>query len=66
MGFASPSTAAIRLNRIEPVFRVIKDHALPERTYPTLAALEAAVDAAYAAFEADLLTEHATPLRPAA
>jgi len=39
------------LNDIEPVFRVIKHQDMPERTYTTDAALEAAVDTAFAAYE---------------
>lgn len=39
------------LNDIEPVFRVIKHQEMPGRTYTTDAALEAAVDAAFAAYE---------------
>jgi putative transposase len=39
------------LNRIEPVFRVIKHQEMPTRTYPTVPALEAAVDTAFAAYE---------------
>lgn len=36
-----------KLNAIEHTFRTIKHLDLPERTYPTLAALEAAVDRAF-------------------
>jgi transposase len=54
------------LNLIEAVFHGIKHYALPERTYTPLAALEAAVDGAYSDFEAQLLAQHETQLRPAA
>jgi transposase len=40
-----------KLNLIEPVFGVVKHHDLPERTYPTVAAIEAAVDAAFTSYE---------------
>jgi hypothetical protein len=36
------------LNEIERLFRTIKHHDLPERTYPTLDQLTAAVEAAFA------------------
>lgn len=42
------------LNRIERLFRTIKHYDLPERTYPTLAALTAAVEAAFARQEINL------------
>jgi len=54
------------LNAVERVFRTIKHHELPERTYPTLAKLTAAVEAAFARQEAKLLAQHQTQLRPAA
>ncbi len=54
------------LNAIETVFRGIKHYDLPERVYTPLAALEAAVDAAYTRFEAKLLAQSSHPLRPAA
>lgn len=44
-------TYSPELNPIEPVFKVIKHHDLPERTYPTVPALEAAVDAAFSRYE---------------
>jgi hypothetical protein len=42
------------LNAIERVFRTIKHHDLPERTYPTLHQLTTAVEAAFARQEARL------------
>jgi DDE superfamily endonuclease len=39
------------LNDIEPVFRVIKHQEMPERTYTSDTALEAAVDQAFTAYE---------------
>jgi len=54
------------LNPIERVFRTIKHHELPERTYPTLAGLTLAVEAAFARQEATLLTRHQTQLGLAA
>ena len=42
------------LNAIERLFRTIKHHDLPERTYPTLAQLTFAVEAAFARQEARL------------
>jgi putative transposase len=39
------------LNAIERLFRVIKHHELPERTYPTFDALQEAVHAAFARYE---------------
>ncbi len=53
------------LNAIEPVFRGMRHYALTERTYTPLAALETAVDGAYIDFEAELLAQRDTPLRPA-
>lgn len=40
-----------KLNLIEPVFGVIKHHDLPERTYPSVAAIETAVDDAFSRYE---------------
>ena len=45
------------LNDIERLFRTIKHHELPERTYSTLDALDAAVVAAFERQEAHLLTK---------
>jgi len=42
------------LNLIEPVFGVIKGTGLPERSYTTLPALEAAVDKEFTDYEATL------------
>lgn len=54
------------LNAIEPVFRVIKHHDLPERRYTTVAALTAAVDTGFRNYYARLHAKsHAQP-RPAA
>ena len=39
------------LNAIERLFRTIKHHELPERTYPTFDALQEAVHAAFARYE---------------
>ena len=52
-------------NRIERLFRTIKHYDLPERTYPTLDQLTAAVEAAFARQEAKL-PPPATPPRLAA
>ena len=41
------------LNDIERLFRTIKHHELPERTYPTFDALHDAVHAAFARYEQD-------------
>ncbi len=43
------------LNAIEPVFRAVKHLDLPERRYATAAALEAAVDEAFARVETEVL-----------
>jgi putative transposase len=45
------------LNAIERVFGVIKHYDLPERRYPTDAALEEALDAAFARYETRLLAK---------
>jgi putative transposase len=55
-----------KLNDIERLFRTIKHHELPERTYPTLDGLELAVDNAFARCEAKLLTQDANQPRQAA
>lgn len=46
------------LNAIERVFRVIKHHGLPQRSYPTLHSLEAAVIDAFSSYQAALLCLH--------
>ncbi len=46
------------LNAIEPVFRAVKHLDLPERRYATAAALEVAVDGAFARVEATVLGQH--------
>lgn len=54
------------LNAIEPVFRVIKHTELPERRYPTVAALTAAIDTAFTNYRAKLhVKSHAQPGRAA-
>jgi putative transposase len=55
-----------RLNAIEPFFGVVKYHELPERTYPSVADLGAAIDAAFERVEARLLAQSEHQLRPAA
>jgi hypothetical protein len=50
--FLPPSSS--ELNRIEPLWRQVKDHDLPVRSYPTLEALQTAVENA--------LTKHAETL----
>ena len=55
-----------KLNDIERLFRTIKHHELPERTYPTFDGLERAVDDAFGRCEARLLTQHANQLGKAA
>ena len=54
------------LNAIEPAFRAIKHHHLPERRYTTVPALIDAVDAGFAAYEEDLIAKHAHHPRRAA
>jgi hypothetical protein len=54
------------LNDVERLFRTIKHHDLPERTYPTFDALEAAVQRAFTAHEAALLAQSAHCLGEAA
>jgi transposase len=59
-------TYSPELNAIERVFRAIKHYDLPERVYTPQAALEAAVDDAYARYEAKLLAKHSYQPRLAA
>ncbi|MHB8574128.1 MAG: IS630 family transposase [Dehalococcoidia bacterium] len=54
------------LNLIEPVFGVIKGTGLPERSYTTMAALEAAADQAFMDYEAQLQAKTAPHPRLAA
>lgn len=54
------------LNAIEPVFRVIKHHEMPERRYTSLAALRDAVTAAFTTYEEALIRKHRTYPRQAA
>jgi putative transposase len=54
------------LNRIEPSFGVIKHTELPERTYPTVEALRAAIDRAFTRCEQRLRGNMQHELRPAA
>jgi transposase len=56
------------LNDIERVFGGIKHHDMPARSYPSVPALMDAVDDAFAAAEARLVSrcQHAHSLRPAA
>ena len=50
------------LNAIEPVFRVVKHDELPERRYPTVPALTAAVDTGFTNYRARLHGKsHAQP-----
>lgn len=51
-----------KLNALEPYFGTIKYHDLPDRTYPTMADLEAAVAAAFERTEARLRKR--IPLKP--
>ena len=46
------------LNAIEPVFRVIKHDALPERRYATVPGLIDAVHTAFATYEEQLIAKH--------
>lgn len=55
-----------KLNDIERLFRTVKHHELPERTYLTLDRLERAVSDAFSRCEAKLLTQHANQPRKAA
>ena len=54
------------LNEIEPAFRAIKHHHLPERRYATLPALLDAVTTAFTTYEDALIAKHLADLRPAA
>ena len=54
------------LNAIEPAFRTVKHHHLPERRYTTVPALLAAVAAAFTSYEEALIAKHHQQLRPAA
>jgi putative transposase len=54
------------LNDIEPVFRVIKHHELPERRYASLPALISAVHTAFTSYEHRRFAQHAHQLRTAA
>lgn len=54
------------LNAIEPLFRVIKHDELPERRYPTVAALTAAIDTGFTNYRTRLHHKsHAQPGRAA-
>lgn len=54
------------LNAIEPVFRAIKHNHLPERRYPTVAALTAAIDTGFTTYRVRLHGKsHAQPGRAA-
>jgi putative transposase len=54
------------LNDVERLFRTIKHHDLPERTYTPLTALVDAVEGAFARREAHLLVQHSLQPRLAA
>jgi transposase len=54
------------LNDIEPAFRVIKHHALPERRYSSVPALTDAVRRAFTTYEEHLIAKHQHQPRPAA
>jgi hypothetical protein len=54
------------LNEIEPAFRAIKHHHLPERRYATVPALLDAVAAAFQTYEDELIAKHAHHPRRAA
>ena len=58
--------ASPELNAVEHVFRAIKHTHLPERRYTSQAALHAAVDAAFAQYEAILIAKSAPQLGLAA
>jgi transposase len=49
------------LNDIEPLFRTIKYDDLPERRYPTIQRLDAAVQQAFTTAEERLMAKHAAP-----
>ncbi len=57
---------SLELNDIEPIFRPIKHHHLPERRYTTVPALCDAVLAAFTTFEEAIIAKHQHHLRPAA
>lgn len=54
------------LNAIEPVFRVIKHHEMPERRYTSLTTLRDAVTAAFTSYEEALIRKHRIHPRQAA
>ena len=54
------------LNRIEPYFGVLKRYELPERTYPTIDALKAAIDEGFTRCEHRLVLRSQLQPRPAA
>jgi transposase len=54
------------LNRIEPVFKQVKHHDMPVRSYATRAELRAAVEAGFDAYRRRLQPEGNNQLRPAA
>ena len=45
------------LNRIEPLFGVVKNTEMPERTYPTVPALITAIDLAFTRYEHRLINQ---------
>ncbi len=53
-------------NEIEPIFRVIKHHQMPARRYPSVPTLIDAVDTAVAAYEQQVIANHAHYPRTAA
>jgi len=54
------------LNEIEPVFRQIKYHEMPRRSYTTRLSLREAVEAAFVGYGRRLRPKLAERLRPAA
>jgi hypothetical protein len=54
------------LNAIEPLFGVVKQYELPERTYPTITGLREAVDGAFTRVEERVITKHHNQPRLAA
>jgi hypothetical protein len=52
------------LNEIERLFRTIKYDDLPERRYPTIPLLDAAVQQAFTTAEERLLANHVAPAKP--
>ena len=52
------------LNEAERLFRTVKHYELPERTYPSLPALAAAVETAFARCETRLFAQHQTETQP--